>query len=257
MINEEAKIRLEKYKSMMIDREIKNFNDKSLKERIDYINELIEMNVNEYKRWLVILKIMSIKTDQFKKLKDFYERLDDNGKKEFQTELYETISKCEWDWESDYCIDDSDKILKPFYNLDTIDSKLEEIKKELFQEVNQDNRKYQKKLLNSFVDRCSGKVIDEFKKSIEDFVLIMKDNLSNSTKKKLFSLPQHMRVYTFMEMYNTAKVWNFEDWYLTDSYNYRQMERDIKKRKAKVKENKIKNSNSYVRRKYSIIKFGV
>ena len=57
----------------------------------------------------------------------------------------------------------------------------------------------------------------------------MKDNLSNSTKKKLFSLPAHMRVYAFMEMYNTAKFWEFEDWYLISRYDSRQEIREEKK----------------------------
>ena len=82
----------------------------------------------------------------------------------------------------------------------------------------------------------------------------MKDNLSNSTKKRLFSLPAHMRVYAFMEMYSTAKFWGFEDWYLMDKYNFRQMVRDRKKQQVKDQVEKIKNSKGYVKRKYPLIK---
>lgn len=260
MPNEELKRRYEEYKDGIINEQIENFYNISLEERIDYINKLMECSFfniklrNSYERWLCILKLMSIKTIQINQLKEFYQSLDDKGKKEFQTELYETIKNCEWDWKWDYSVDDSDKLLKQFYNFDTIDSKLEEIKKESFTETKQDNHEYQEKLLNTFVDKCSGKVIEEFKESFDDYVLLMKDNLSNSTKKRLFSLPAHMRVYAFMEMYSTAKFWDFEDSYLMDKYDFRQMVRDRKKQQVKDQEEKIKNSKSYIKRKYPLIK---
>ena len=260
MPNKELKRIYEEYKDGIINEQIENFYNISLEERIDYINKLMgysffNINLrNGYERWLCILKLMSIKTIQINQLKEFYQSLDDKGKKEFQTELYEIIKNCEWDWKWDYNVDDSDKLLKQFYNFDTIDSKLEEIKKESFTETKQDNYEYQEKLLNTFVDKCSGKVIGEFKKSFDDYVLLMKDNLSNSTKKRLFSLPAHMRVYAFMKMYSTAKFWDFKDWYLMDKYNYRQMVRDIKKQQVKDQVEKIKNSKGYIKRKYPLIR---
>ena len=261
---EELRKRLEEYKDRIINECIDSFNNMSLEERIDYINELIETNKeypflnidlrNDYRRWFSILKLMSIKTIQISKLKEFYQSLDNKGKKEFQTELYETIKNCEWDWKWDYNVDDSDKLLKQFYNFDVIDSKLEEIKNESFTETKQDNHEYQKKLFNTFIERCSGEVIEEFKKSFDEYVLLMKDNLSNSTKKKLFSLPAHMRVYAFMEMYSTAKFWDFEDWYLTSRYDFRQEIREEKKQQLNIQEDKISNTKGYIKRKYPLIK---
>ena len=250
MTNEELKIRIEKHKSSAIEKEFENFNNKSLEERIDYINELIRLNPGEYRKWFLILKQLSFKTIQFSNLKKFYESPAENGKKEFQTELYETINDCEWYWEKDEIVDDSDKLLKPFYNLDTNDSKLEKIREEFFQETKQDNHEYHEKLINN----CSEKVIEDFKKSIEDYVLLMKNNLSKSTKKKLFSLPAYMRVYAFMKMYSTAEFWNFDDWYLIDNYDYRQMVRNIKKQQVKDQEDIIPNSKGYVKRKFPLIK---
>lgn len=253
MTKEDLKIRLEQYKSTIVEKAIENFNNMSLEERINYINELIETSIEDYRKWLYILKIMSIKTIQINKLKKFYENLDDYGKKEFQTELYETINNCEWDWQWDDNIHESDKLLKPFYNLDTIDSKLEEIRKKSITKAQQDNQEYHKKSSN-IVDRCSEKVVEEFKKSIEAYVLLMENNLSDSTRKKLFSLPSHMRVYAFIEMYNTAEFWDFEDGYLINKYNYRQMIRDRKKQQLNLQEDIVKNSKGYVKRKYPMIK---
>lgn len=264
MPNAELKQRFEEYKDEIINKQIEKFYSISLEERVGYINELIEINKeypffninlrNDYRRWFCILKLMSIKTIQINQLKEFYQSLDDKGKKEFQTELYETIKNWEFGWQWDHNVDDSDKLLKQFYNFDTIDSKLEEIKKESFTETKQDNHDFHEKLLNTFVDKCSGKVIEEFKKSFDDYVLLMKDNLSNSTKKKLFSLPAHMRVYAFMEMYSTAKFWDFEDWYLTSKYDSRQEIRKEKKQQLKSQEDKTNNPKGYVKRKYPLIR---
>lgn len=261
---EELRKRLEECKDRIINEYIEIFNNITLEERIDYINKLIETNAeyiffnidlkNGYRRWFSILKLMIIKTIQINKLKEFYQNLDNKEKKEFQTELYETIKNCEMDWEWDYDVDDSDKMLKQFYNFDTIDSKLEKIKNEIFTETKQDNYEYQEKLFNTFIERCSGKVIEEFKESFDDYILLMKDNLSNSTKKILFSLPAHMRVYAFMEMYSTAKFWDFEDWYLTSKYDSRQKIREEKKQQLKSNEDKISNPKGYVKRKYPLIK---
>ena len=107
MPKEELKRRYEEYKDGIINEQIENFYNISLEERIDYINKLMEyplFNINlrnGYERWLSILKLMSIKTIQINQLKEFYQSLDDKGKKEFQTELYETIKNCEWDWKWD------------------------------------------------------------------------------------------------------------------------------------------------------------
>ena len=264
MPNEELKKRFEEHKNRIINEQIEKFYKISPEERIDYINELIELNKeypffninlrNGYGRWFGILKLMSIKTIQVNQLKEFYQSLDDKGKKEFQTELYETIKNGEFDWEWDYNVDDSDKLLKQFYNFDTIDSKLKEIKSESFKETKQDNHEYQEKLFNSFIERCSGKVVEEFKKSFDDYVLLMKDNLSNSTKKKLFSLPAHMRVYAFMEMYSTAKFQELEDWYLIYRYDSKQKKKKEKKQQLKSKEDIISNSKGYVKKKYPLIR---
>ncbi len=264
MPNEELKKRFEEHKNRIINEQIEKFYKISPEERIDYINELIELNKEYpffninlrkgYGRWFGILKLMSIKTIQVNQLKEFYQSLDNKGKKEFQTELYETIKKGEFDWEWDHNVDDSDKLLKQFYNFDTLDSKLKEIKSESFNETKQDNHEYQEKLFNAFIERCSGKVVEEFKKSFDDYLLLMKDNLSNSTKKKLFSLPAHMRVYAFMEMYSTAKFWEFEDWYLISRYDSRQEIREEKKQLLKSKEDIISNSKGYVKKKYPLIR---
>ena len=263
MSNEEFEKRIEEYNTGFIVKQIEKFYNISLEERIDYINELIERNAkyhyfnisleNGYS-WFCILKLMSIKTIQFNQLKDFYQGLDNKGKKEFQTELYETIMNYEWEWKWDYHVDDSDKQLKQFYNFDTINSKLEEIKYEIFAETKQDNHEYHEKLFNTFIERCSGIVIEDFKKSLNEFVLLMKGNLSKSTKKKLFSLPAHMRIYAFMEMYSTAKLWNFEDWYLTSKYDSRQEIRKEIKQQLKSQEDKTSNSKCYIKRKYPLIR---
>ena len=200
------------YKNKVIESALEKFNNKSLEERNIYFNKLIDMHsedlfVSNNRRWFNILKLMSIKTIQINKLKEFYEGLDAEEKKEFQTELHEMINDHEFDWKLDNNIDDSDKFLKPFYSLDTIDSKLEENK------AITDNK---------FIDRCSDKVVEDFKTTIEDYTLLMKDNLSDNTKDRLFSLPEHMRVYAYMTMYNTIKFYSFEDSYLTDNYNHRQ-----------------------------------
>lgn len=264
MEKEELRKRFEEYKDKIINETIEKFHNISLEERVDYINKFSEINKdypffninlrNGYRRWFDILILMSIKTFEMNKLKDFYHNLDDKGKKEFQTELYETIQKYEWDLKSERIVWDSDKMLKQFYNFDTIDSRLEKIKMECFTDAKQDNSDYHEKLLNAFIDRCSGKVIEDFKKSIDDYTLLIKDNLSNSAKERLFSLPPYMRVYTFMEMYKTAMFWNFEDCYLTSRYDFRQEIRKEKKQQLKKQKDKISNSKGYVKRKYPLIK---
>jgi len=248
MQNKELLIRIQKEN---LEKSIENFSNKSLEERVKYINELIMMNDDNYRRWFYLLKQISTKTIQINKLKKFYESLDNIVKKEFQTELYEIINNYEWDWKWDDNIDDSDKLLKPLYNLDTIDSNLEKIKIKAFQKNIHNNYEYHEKLLTLLINRCSEIIIKDFKKSIEDYILLMKINLSNSTKKKLFSLPAHMRIYAFMEMYNTAKSWNFEDWYLRDNYDNRQR---IRKRKKQQVNNQIQNPKGYIKKKYSLIK---
>ena len=260
MPNEELKKRFEEYKNRIINEQIEKFYKISPEERIEYINDLIEVNKeypffninlrNGYGRWFFILRSMSIKTIEINQLKEFYQSLDDKGKKEFQTELYETIES--WGWDCN--VDDCDKVLEPFYNFDKINSRLEEVKKKIFTEFKQDSHDYHEKLLNTFVERCSGKVIEDFEKSFDDYAILMEENLSNSTKKKLFSLPAHKRVYIFMEMYRTARFWNFEDSYLTSRYDSRQEIRKEKKQQLKSKEDIISNSKGYVKKKYPLIR---
>ena len=63
-----------------------------------------------------------------------------------------------------------------------------------------------------------------------------------------------MRIYAFMEMYSTAKFWNFEDLYLTTKYDSRQEIREEKKLQLKNQEDKISNSKGYIKRKYPLIR---
>ena len=264
MSNDEYKKRLEEYRDRIINNKIESFKSISLDERIDYINNLIKTNnvssnfdidlKIKYKRWLYILKSMSIKTIQINQLKEFYKNLDDKAKKEFQTELYETIDNCEWDWQWDDNVDDYDKILKEFYNFEAFESKIKKIKNEIIKDNKHDNQKNQEKLLSTFIENCSDKVIEDYKKSFEEYILLMNHNLSKSTKKRLFSLPAHMRIYAFMEMYNTAKLWDFNSNYLINNYAYREKIREEKKQQLKSQKDKIYNSKGYVKKKFPLIR---
>ena len=239
----EVKRRIEEYKGRIIKEYVEKIYDMSPDERIKYINDLIAFN-NEYpffncefrdfyRRWFHILLLMSIKTIEINELKEFYENLDNIGKKEFQTELHETINEHESGWRFDHNIDYPNLQLKPFYDMDTIDYKLEKIRDESFVKSKTNNQEYHERLINTFDERCSKKIIEEFKESITDYTLLMRDNLSNTTSERLFSLPAHMRMYAFMEMYGTARFWHFEDWYLLNNYNSRKVLRNSKKKQAK------------------------
>ena len=263
---EESKKRWEEYKNKAIEKYLEEFDKLSLNDKLSYIDNVTEMNYTpfiytNYRSWLRILKLMIIKKIQINQLKDFYNKLGDKERKEFQTEPYKKIEDNEWDWRNNFehHVDDVDKMLRPFYNLDTDESKLiNEKEQHIIQcdnrKPNNDTSSFEAKVITNFIDRYSGKIIAELRESIDDFASLMKDNLSSSTKKKLFSLPPHARVYAFMEMYSTARFYDFDEQYLTSRYDGRKRQRDMKKQLENELENAAKNSKSYVKRKYPVIK---
>lgn len=245
----------EQYTNRVLKESVESFNRNSIENQIEYIDYLIEVNRRpfvgkDYKGWFDFLKLILNKTKQFEKLEKFYEGLGDIEKKEFQTELHETILEYyKWEW----TIKDEDKRLKEFYSLDNIDSEIEERQKQYITERNPIiETGYDEKIISTFIDGCTPKVFEELKESIKDCDLLMKNNLSSRTRKKLFSLPTYMRVYVYMEMYTTARFYEFDEWYLTDRYDARKRLRDRMKEEAKEQEETNKNEKGYVKRKYPI-----
>lgn len=245
----------EQYLNRVIKESVESFNRDSIKNQIDYIDYLIEVDrrpfvQRTYKWYLVFLKRVLNKTSQFDKLKVFYEKLGDIEKKEFQTELHVAMLKlC-----NERCyIDDDDKGLKDFYSLDNVDSKIEERKAIYI--TDPDLRKesgYDEKIISTFIDGCTPRVFEELQDSIKNFDLLMKNNLSSRTRKKLFSLPTYMRAYAYMEMYSTIRHNEFDESYLRDIYDTRKRLRDSKKQEEK--EESKQTEKTYAKKRYPLIR---
>lgn len=247
----------EQYINRVIKESIESFIRYSNKHKIEYIEYLCEVAKRpyvrrNYKEWFNFLILILDKTRQFEKLKEFYEGLGDNEKKEFQTELHEAILAYH---EIERCISEEDKQLKELYDLDNIDSEIEK-RKNMYIEKNDSKigSGLDEKIIINFIEECSPKVFEGFKEAIEDFNSVMKNNLSSRTRKELFSLPADKRAYVYMEMYSTARFYEFDDWYLTDRYDDRKRLRDKKKQEAQTHEETNKNGKDYVKRKYPLIK---
>ena len=245
----------EDYLNRVLVESVESFNKDSVENQIDYIDYLIEVDRMPYiqrcyKWYLVFLKKVLNKIRQFETLKEFYEKLDDIEKKEFQTELHQAMLKLD---KYGCYIDEEDKGLKDFYSLDNLDSEIEERKERYI--TDPDLRKesgYDEKVIKTFIDGCTPRVFEELQESIKDFDSLMKKNLSSRTRKKLLSLPTHMRVYAYMGIYDTIRHNEFDESYLKDRYDSRKRLRDSKKQEEK--EEPKQTEKTYAKKRYPLIR---